>query len=210
MAVMYRRWDADDRVSAQWFTVLDAARKAGVSFFVTDGHRTMAEQQRLWDLSQHGGALAAFPSPTAPHIREGRPDHAIDVNALDGGATRLAKWLRRNGAGATFPVPGEPWHIEVPRDDLVRLARKVSDPFAGFTDKERRWIVSYDRLVKQKRDGRDTAEASERRVRLRALMTRRRKAIWHAAQESGWDRLHRRARYQALKSRTFRYEQHPC
>jgi hypothetical protein len=33
-------------------------------------------------------------------------------------------------------------------------------------------------------------------------MTGRRKAIWHAAQESGWHRLHRSTRYEALKSRT--------
>ena len=128
MAVTYRRWDADDSVSSQWFTVLDAARKAGVSFLLNDGHRTMAQQQVLFEQSKHGGPLAAFPSATAPHIRTGRPDHALDVNARDGGAGRLAAWLRRRGARATFPVPGEAWHIEVPREDLVRLAGTLADP----------------------------------------------------------------------------------
>jgi hypothetical protein len=201
--VDYRQWDSDDRVSTEWFAVLQAARRDGVGFSVTDGHRTLAEQRDRYAVYQRfGRPLAARPSPTAPHIRTGRPDHAIDVNALDGGAGRLAAWLRRNGAGATFPVPGEPWHVEVPRDDLERLARKVSDPFAGFTDKERRWIVSYDELVRRKRSGHDTADAIEARRRLRRLMTTRRKAIWHAAQESGWDRLERRTRYEALKTRT--------
>ena len=202
-SVDYRQWDSDDRVSEQWFAVLDAARKDGVAFTVTDGHRTMAEQRDRWAVFQRfGRPVAARPSPTAPHIRTGRPDHAIDVNALDGGAGRLASWLRRKGAAATFPVPGEAWHIEVPRGDLERLARHVSDPLAGFPEKERRWIVSYDALVARKRAGRDTPAAMESRRRLRALMTTRRKAIWHAAQDSGWHRLNRTARYEALKSRT--------
>jgi hypothetical protein len=201
--VDYRQWDADDRVSTEWLAVLNAARRDGIAFMVTDGHRTMAEQRDRYAVYQRfGRPLAARPSPTAPHIRTGRPDHAIDVNSLDGGAGRLAAWLRRKGANATFPVSGEPWHLEVPRADLQRLALQVSDPLSGFPAKERRWIVSYDALVKQKRAGRDTQEAMESRVRLRGLMTARRKAIWHAAQESGWNRLHRSARYEALNSRT--------
>ena len=201
--VNYRQWDTDDRVSAEWFAVLTAARRDNVAFTVTDGHRTLAEQRDRFAVFQRfGRPTAARPSPTAPHIRSGRSDHAIDVNALDGGAARLAAWLRRHGARATFPVLGEAWHIEVPGPDLARLAREVSDPLAGFPAKERRWILSYDAIVRQKRAGRATAEASEARVRLRELMTKRRKAIWHAAQESGWSRLNRSARYAALKTRT--------
>jgi hypothetical protein len=201
--VEYRQWDSDDRVSEEWFAVLSAARRDGVAFMVTDGHRTMAEQRDRYAVFQRfGRPVAARPSPTAPHIRTGRPDHAIDVNALDGGAARLVAWLRRNGVGATRPVPDEPWHVEAPRPALERLARRLSDPLAGFPEKERRWITSYDRLVAQKRAGRETSEASESRARLRRLMTTRRKAIWHAARESGWERLHRTARYEALKSRT--------
>ena len=202
MAVTYRRWDADDRVSAQWFTVLDAARKAGVSFGLNDGHRTMAEQEKLYELYLHGGNLAAVPSPTAPHIRTGRPDHALDVNSFDGGAGRLAAWLRKRGAQASFPVPREPWHIEVPRADLVRLAEKLADPLAGYPAKERRWIRTYDALVRLKREGKDPADGPERRSELRRLMTNRRKSIWRAAQQSGWSRMRRRARYRSLLART--------
>jgi hypothetical protein len=203
MAVTYRRWDADDRVSEQWHVVLSAANAGGVSFLVTDGHRTMAEQQEKWDHYQRFGfPRAARPSPTAPHIRTGRPDHAIDVNALDGGAGRLAGWLRKRGAHATFPVVGEPWHIEVPQGDLVQLAAKLADPLAGYPAKERRWIRTYDELVRLKRAGQDPADGRERRSRLRRLMTRRRKSIWHAAQQSGWNQLKRRARYRSLAART--------
>ena len=203
MAVKYRRWDADDRVSAQWYAVLRAAKADGVSFLVTDGHRTMAEQQDRWDTYQRfGSPVAARPSPTAPHIRVGRPDHAIDVNALDGGAGRLAAWLRNHGAAASFPVPGEAWHIEVPRDDLERLAKKVSDPLAGYPAKERHWIRAYDALIRMKHAGHDPADGRERRIILRRLMTNRCKAIWRAAQHTGWHRLKRRARYRSLLART--------
>jgi|tagenome__1003787_1003787.scaffolds.fasta_scaffold20829577_2 hypothetical protein len=203
MAVKYRRWDADDRVSAQWYAVLSAAKAAGVSFLVTDGHRTMAEQQDRFDHYQRfGSPVAARPSPTAPHIRTGRPDHAIDVNALDGGAARLAAWLRKHGAAASFPVPDEAWHIEVPRDDLELLAGKLADPLAGYPAKERQWIRAYDALVRLKDAGQDPADGRDRRARLRALMTDRRKAIWRAAQRSGWHHLKRRARYRSLLART--------
>jgi hypothetical protein len=202
-AIEYRRWDEDDRVSAQWHDVLAAARRDGVAFVVTDGHRTLAEQADRFAVFQRDGhPVAARPSATAPHIRTGRPDHAIDVNALDGGAARLAAWLRRKGAGATFPVPREPWHIEVPRADLERLARRVSDPLLGYPAKERLWIRAYDRLVAQKRAGHDTPRASERRSRLRQLMTARRKAIWRVAQQTGWHTHNRGDRYRSLKHRT--------
>jgi hypothetical protein len=202
-AVNYRRWDADDRVSDQWHIVLSAARRDGVSFVVTDGHRTLAEQEdRFAVFIRDGRPRAARPSPTAPHIRSGRPDHAVDVNSRDGGAGRLAAWPRRKGARATFPVPGEPWHIEVPRGDLERLARELADPLAGFPANERRWIRSYDRWMELKREGRDTAEAREQRQRLRRLMERRCRAIARAARQSGWARHHRRDRFRSLESRT--------
>jgi hypothetical protein len=202
-AVTYRRWDEDDRVSKQWHAVLSAARADGVAFLVTDGHRTMAEQAaRFAHFLRHGSPVAARPGHTAPHIRTGRPDHAIDVNALDGGAGRLAAWLRRKGAGATFPVPGEPWHLEVPRADLDRLAAAMADPLAQYPADERRLIRAYDHSLRRKRAGRDTATERERRQRLRRVMTGRRKAIWRAAQDTGWHKLNRRDRYESLVART--------
>ena len=201
MAVKYRRWDADDRVSAQWYAVLSAAKADGVSFLVTDGHRTMAEQQDRWNTYQRfGSPLAARPSPTAPHIRVGRPDHAIDVNAKDGGASRRAAWLRAHGANEVVPVPGEAWHIEVPRDEPRALAKKVAD----------RWRATRRRSATGSapttRSGACATRAttrgrSERRASC-ALMTDRRKAIWRAAQHTGWHQLKRRARYRSLLVRT--------
>ena len=63
MAVKYRHWDADDRVSAQWYAVLSAAKADGVSFPVTDGHRTLAEQRDRF--ASPSSASGGNPSPRA-------------------------------------------------------------------------------------------------------------------------------------------------
>ncbi len=101
-------------VSDDWFKVLTAARRAGVSFRLNSGRRTLAEQQRLYDLWQAGvGNLAAVPSPTAPHIRVGREDHALDVDVEFGtGVAGLRSWLRGHGLATSLTVAGEPWHVE--------------------------------------------------------------------------------------------------
>ena len=99
-------------------------REASVAFRVNEGHRTMARQAFLRALYlRRAGALAAVPSPSVPHIRTGRIDHAIDFwNA--GAATA---WLRAHGLRAWLTVPGESWHVEVPADDLRSYARQHPD-----------------------------------------------------------------------------------
>lgn len=198
--VPYVRFD-DERVSKPWDVVLRAAVAAGIitEADLNDGHRTMAEQQDrvdaqgVWSLANPHGA--AKPSATAPHIRLGRVDHAIDVQATNGAAGRMAAWLRKLGARASFTVPGEPWHIEVPLADLERLAEHLADPLADYTAAERRWIREYDQLRRANRD------RGRRRV-LRRYMTAQRKRIHRAATPGGWDIHNRRARYASLLART--------
>lgn len=116
------------RVSPEWHDVLSAARADHVQFVLNSGQRTMSEQLALYVQNMSGGRprpgrpLTARPTPWAPHIRVGRPDHALDVSTLDGGETDLQRWLERRGATVTNPVPGEPWHLEIPQPDLLRLA----------------------------------------------------------------------------------------
>jgi hypothetical protein len=189
-------------VSREWAAVLTAAAH-DVAFMLDSGHRTMDEQQRLYgEYLRVGRPLAARPAANAPHIRLGRIDHAIDVNALDGGAARLAAWLRRKGAQVAFPVPGEPWHVEVPAADLSRLAAQYADPLRGYTASERKLIREYDKLAHARRN-------RERRRALYHLMKAQRKRVWRAAQPTagggdgrGWDHANRRARYRSLLSRT--------
>lgn len=114
------------RVSRRWRRVLTAAEKAGVKFTLNSGRRTLAEQRDLYRRYLNGtGNLAAYPNPNAPHIRVGRQAHALDVDTLDGGESRLQRWLEKHGVRVSNPVRGEPWHLEVPEKDLRRLARKI-------------------------------------------------------------------------------------
>ncbi|MCK9250026.1 MAG: hypothetical protein M0P31_13765 [Solirubrobacteraceae bacterium] len=136
MSVTYRVYHGK-RLSREWDIVLRAADRAGVRFTVTSGHRTFGQQAALYSAYRAGrGNLAAVPSHNAPHIRTGRIDHAVDVNALDGGARRLADWLKRQGGVVSFPVPGEPWHLEMPASSLRKLAAKLGLPPLTRAEKE--------------------------------------------------------------------------
>lgn len=120
---MKRSFDGH-HVSDAWFEVLTAARRAGVAFRLNSGRRTFAEQQRLHDLWRAGnGALAAVPSHTAPHIRTGRDDHALDVDMhVGGGVEGLRAWLRGHGLPTSLTVPGEGWHVEADSAAELRAA----------------------------------------------------------------------------------------
>lgn len=119
-------------VSKPWHTVLTHYRRTGGRFRVNSGRRTMREQWRLYRAYRAGkGNLAAFPNPWAPHINNGRANHAIDVDNFahatrrSTAPERMVRWLQRNGVKASRPVKGEPWHIEVDRADLLRFAREI-------------------------------------------------------------------------------------
>lgn len=81
------------------------------------------------------------------------------------------------------------------RAEAALFLEPVADPLEGYTPAEKRWIREYDELVRTDRD-------LARRKSLRRAMTTQRKKIWKAAQESGWDKGNRRARYRSLLART--------
>lgn len=112
------------KVSRDWDTVLTHARRMNVHFRLNSGRRTMGEQMALWRrFKRDGHPAAAFPSPTAPHIRVGRQAHAIDVQTP--GETNLQRFLERKGLHPRNTVSGEPWHLEVGERELRRYARGV-------------------------------------------------------------------------------------
>jgi hypothetical protein len=114
------------KVSTSWDIVLTHARRMGVRFELDSGRRTMAEQWVLWrNYRKYGKPVAAFPLPTAPHIRLGKQAHAIDVNSLDGGENRLQRFLEHEGLTVTNPVPGEAWHMEAPESMLRHYSQLV-------------------------------------------------------------------------------------
>lgn len=119
----------NEKVSAEWYTVLHDMRADGVIFNVNEGHRTMARQTYFytgWIRRLPGFAIAAFPSPFAPHIRTGRIDHAIDFS----NNVAVYGWLQRKGLqpNRTVRWPDgsvrEPWHIEVNATALRAYAKK--------------------------------------------------------------------------------------
>lgn len=188
-------------VSPSWKVILDAAWTDGVRFQLNSGRRTRAEQERLirekgvWTPSNPTGA--ARYSPQAPHIREGREDHALDVDtdAYNGGNRKLAAWLRTQGLDVDHEIPQEPWHMEANSESALKaLAEKLSK-WVGYLEDEIRWIKEYDRL---KRSGTNKA----RRDTLRRAMKMRRKAIWRAAKSGGWRQKARTRRYASLRARS--------
>lgn len=124
-------WFDGKRVSRKWHRVLTRARAEGVRFHLNSGRRTLAEQWVLYRQNMSNGRprpghpLTAYPNPNAPHIRTGRSNHALDINSIDGGETRLQQWLQRKGTHPTNPVFGEAWHLELNNYELRWLYRKL-------------------------------------------------------------------------------------
>lgn len=113
------------RVSKRWYVVLHHLEQTGVSFKLNSGKRTMREQMALWlHYKRYGWPVAAYPNANAPHIRVGRYDHALDINAVDGGADRVITALQHRGCHPVRPVPGEAWHVELPAAEITKLWQK--------------------------------------------------------------------------------------
>lgn len=197
-----------NRVTREWHTVLTAAREDGVHFTLNDGQRTFREQQALYSRNMSGGRprpgrpLTAYPSHTAPHIKTGRIDHAIDVNDEDlfngtrGGADNLIRWARSKGATLRRTVSSEPWHLEIEGGEsaLRALAARVADRTPRFTRAEKRTVYLITKI-------RSRPSTRARRSAIRALklaIRGYREAIKVAARRSGWTRNDRRDRYLAL------------
>lgn len=191
--------------------VLEAAERAGVAFHLNDGRRTIAIQRQrvrdhgVWSPSNPHGA--ALPNAGAPHIKHGAANHAWDVDLFrprPGGQLRLATFARQHGIPVAFNVSTEAWHADPTSEAaLVAAARRLDDPFAGYPADEARWLREYDRLGGTKARTKAGALAiAGRRAVLRRVMRDRRKSIWRAAQDSGWDKLRRAERYRSLLART--------
>ena len=115
------------KVSKPWHNVITHyERTTGNKLPLNSGRRTISEQWKLYKLYKSGkGNLAAYPTLSAPHINYNRANHAIDVDTSGDAALNFVHWLVFKGVQATRPVPGEPWHIQVPRADLLALSKKI-------------------------------------------------------------------------------------
>lgn len=123
------------------------------------------------------GGIAAS-TKVGKHLRAKHWSRAADaLLAWDkaGGRTLLGLTRRRRAERALFLEP---------HDGLAHLSAK-----------ERGWCRELDRLRREDRD-------EERRRAIVRSLTEQRKRIWRAAQDSGWDRCNRVARYRSILSRT--------
>jgi D-alanyl-D-alanine carboxypeptidase len=105
-----------------------AARRDGVTFYVTSGWRSPAYQDRLLReaVSQYGSTEAAArwvaTAATSPHV---------SGDAADLGHTRATEWLSDHGAGYGLCqiYRNEPWHFELrPRATDRGCPRMYADP----------------------------------------------------------------------------------
>lgn len=87
-----------------------AIQQRGGSLSVTSGYRTVQEQQKLWNdaVAKYGSAAAARKWVAPP----GASNHNKGVAADLAGNLDLAHQLAPQ-FGLKFPMPWEPWHIEV-------------------------------------------------------------------------------------------------
>jgi hypothetical protein len=113
-------WFHDRRVSASHLALLEEAERRGILTGVNQGRRTLAEQAVFYaHYLRFGHPKAAKPLPTAPHIKMGHENHALDVNAPQP-AGRLAAFYRELGVPVAFDVSGEPWHMD-PTDEAALI-----------------------------------------------------------------------------------------
>lgn len=132
-AVKYMAIDGE-QVSSIWLPPLMQARHDGVRFNVNEGHRTFARQWYFWT---HQPPLAAYPSPTAPHINTGNWFHAIDFNNAEGVRQYFwRKWKIRLNRTVRWPNGSvrEEWHLEVDPNDRAKMVAVARQLGTGGTD----------------------------------------------------------------------------
>jgi hypothetical protein len=93
----------DSSIAPNFDSMVSAARADGINLQIRSGHRSRAQQERLYAAYRNGtGNLAARPG-TSNHER----GQAIDFRRTPG----AFDWLARNAERFGFRnLPGEPWH----------------------------------------------------------------------------------------------------
>lgn len=176
----------------------ESERRFGVTLRVSSAraaNRDIDDQEYFWSGSPNNprrtwkGNLAAKP---------GTSNHGLGL-AVDLATEQMRRIVDKIGAKYGFAkrwsdAPGEWWHIKWRPGKYAAVTAAVNK-WRGYTESEKRWILEYDKLLRTRRD-------KDRRRVLRRVMTEQRKRIWRAAQESGWNKQNRRARYESLLART--------
>ncbi len=102
--------DTDGLNAALLNKLAQVGQKIGKKVSITSGFRSRAEQTRLYNLYKAGkGNLAAKPG-TSKHESGNAADCSVGGVNLGSDPKARAAALE---VGLCFPVPGEPWHIQV-------------------------------------------------------------------------------------------------
>lgn len=112
------------RVSRSHYAMLLEAEHRGLISAINQGRRTIAEQWVFWRIYKRDGhPVAAFPSPSAPHIKWGKENHAIDADAPQP-VHHLADFYRSEGVPVAFNVLSEAWHMDTLDEGKLKQAAR--------------------------------------------------------------------------------------
>lgn len=135
-----------EMVSSEIFVLLwDITKHDHVSYNVNEGHRTEARQAELVrELGLfdpiHNPHGAAAVSPHAPHIKTGRPDHALDLD----NAQSVINASEKRGVTLIRTVRTESWHVEPDRAELHAYYKKNHKRvYAEAAGKKVQHVVSH-------------------------------------------------------------------
>lgn len=115
------------RVSPSHAAMLRAYEAQHGPVYINQGARTLGEQAAFYaHYLRYGSPLAARPWGGAPHIKWGRQNHALDINAPEP-AHSVAAFYRNHGVPVAFNVRGEAWHMDtLDEAKLIAAAKRLS------------------------------------------------------------------------------------
>lgn len=130
---------SDEMLSRQWATIVRVYNEQRRTHLeILEGHRTMERQRFFWNCGPNGCCCcnncntAAFPSDQAPHIKTGRPDHAVDIAI--GQVQDFVNWASTRGLQPRRVVAGEPWHVELDRRKMHAFYERHADATKDFLE----------------------------------------------------------------------------
>jgi hypothetical protein len=170
-------------------------------------YRPLADQQYFWNLFQAGkGALAARPG-TSNHgwgIAVDLPTAAMQAAVRECG--HEFGWGIRGGR-LTSDAPSEPWHATFHEGVYdAPPAKPHKHPYHFMTDGEReaRDILISERRIARRHGGWKAVDEShlKRASKAKADLRKSARRIEAAAKKSGWDKNHRKTRFDYINKLT--------
>lgn len=195
--------------AASWLRLrAEIGNKTGVWICPTSSrtaYRTYAEQLYFWALYTSGrGALAARP---------GTSNHGWGL-AVDVPTTTMARLINQYGANFGWQkrwsdAPSEWWHFKyAPQNDQHKgkppaNKPRPKHPYHYMTDGEKKWrnTLVRERRIAKRNGGWDKVGSDHLSMAIRAKreLRKKMKEIEDAAKKSGWNKFHRRTRYDYMR-----------